>query len=63
MVQQEFGLGLSDGLTGLVTQPVKGAKKEGFVGAMKGIRKGLGGVVLKPSVGKSRVTSSLDSLD
>jgi len=34
-----------------VTQPVKGAQKEGFVGALKGAGRGLVGVVVKPTVG------------
>lgn len=40
-----------DGITGLVTQPLRGAKKEGAVGAIKGFGKGIGGLVLKPSAG------------
>ena len=47
-------MGLYDGITGLVTQPVKGAQKEGVVGALKGFGKGIGGIVLKPSAGKSK---------
>jgi len=46
---KEFGLGLYDGITGLVTQPVRGAQKEGAAGFIKGFGKGLGGIVLKPS--------------
>ncbi|KAG9238186.1 hypothetical protein BJ875DRAFT_480641 [Amylocarpus encephaloides] len=46
-----FGHGLYDGLTGLVTQPYNGARKEGAVGFLKGVGKGLGGVVFKPSAG------------
>jgi hypothetical protein len=45
---KEFGLGMYDGITGLVTQPMRGAKKEGAAGFVKGIGKGIGGVVLKP---------------
>lgn len=45
---KEFGFGLYDGITGLVTQPVKGAAKEGPAGFVKGIGKGIGGIVLKP---------------
>jgi hypothetical protein len=37
-----------DGITGLVTQPMAGAKKEGAAGFVKGIGKGIGGIVLKP---------------
>ena len=45
---KEFGYGFFDGITGLVTQPLAGAKKEGFAGFIKGAAKGFGGVVLKP---------------
>eukprot|EP01119_Soliformovum_irregulare_P006504 TRINITY_DN1859_c1_g1_i2.p1 TRINITY_DN1859_c1_g1~~TRINITY_DN1859_c1_g1_i2.p1 ORF type:complete len:1122 (-),score=340.89 TRINITY_DN1859_c1_g1_i2:94-2991(-) len=46
-----LGVGLFDGVTGLVTQPVKGAQKEGIFGFAKGIGKGIIGVGLKPVVG------------
>ncbi|EHA49927.1 hypothetical protein MCOR27_003005 [Pyricularia oryzae] len=46
---KEFGLGLYDGISGLITQPLKGAQKEGSVGAIKGFGKGIGGIVLKPA--------------
>lgn len=49
---QEFGLGFYDGISGLITQPIEGAKKEGVAGLIKGFGKGLGGVVLKPGAGK-----------
>ena len=45
---KEFGYGFFDGITGLVTQPIAGAKKEGVAGFFKGAAKGVGGVVLKP---------------
>lgn len=45
---KEFGLGLYDGIAGLVTQPIKGAKKEGAAGFVKGVGKGIGGIALKP---------------
>ncbi|KAI1258411.1 glycosyltransferase family 1 protein [Xylariaceae sp. FL1019] len=44
---KEFGLGMFDGITGLVTQPLKGAEKEGGAGLLKGFGKGIGGVALK----------------
>jgi hypothetical protein len=44
---KEFGFGLFDGISGLVTQPLKGAEKEGARGLMKGFGKGVGGLVLK----------------
>lgn len=48
---KELGLGLYDGITGLITQPMKGAEKEGAVGLIKGIGKGVGGLILKPAAG------------
>lgn len=44
---KEFGYGWYDGLTGLVTQPMKGAKKEGAAGFAKGVGKGIGGFITK----------------
>jgi len=46
---KEFGLGMYDGITGIVTQPWKGAQKEGIGGFAKGFGKGIGGLVAKPS--------------
>lgn len=46
-----FGYGLYDGITGLVTQPLSGAKKEGAAGFIKGMGKGFGGIVFKPAAG------------
>lgn len=48
---KEFGYGLYDGISGLVTQPMRGAQKEGAAGFVKGIGKGIGGIVLKPGAG------------
>ncbi|KAG5742999.1 hypothetical protein H9Q72_000181 [Fusarium xylarioides] len=48
---KEFGYGLFDGITGLVTQPLKGAEKEGVQGLVKGFGKGIGGLVAKPAAG------------
>ncbi|CAD6591036.1 MAG: hypothetical protein ASARMPRED_005155 [Alectoria sarmentosa] len=45
---KEFGFGFYDGISGLVTQPLEGAKREGVAGLIKGFGKGIGGVVLKP---------------
>lgn len=50
---KEFGLGLFDGITGLATQPYKGAQKDGVSGLIKGFAKGIGGIVLKPQAGES----------
>jgi len=48
---KEFGSGLYKGVTGLISQPVKGVQKEGIKGLGKGVAKGIVGVVLKPTVG------------
>ena len=47
-VLKGFGYGLYDGISGLVTQPMRGAEKEGAAGLFKGIGKGIGGLILKP---------------
>lgn len=52
---KEFGLGLYDGVTGLATQPYKGAQKEGVSGFFKGFAKGIGGVMLKPTAGECTI--------
>ena len=43
--------GAVGGLTGIVTQPIKGAKSEGAKGFFTGIGKGLLGTVTKPVTG------------
>ncbi|KAI6783136.1 Sterol 3-beta-glucosyltransferase UGT80B1-like protein [Emericellopsis cladophorae] len=48
---KEFGYGLFDGISGLVTQPLKGAEKEGMGGFVKGFGKGIGGIMTKPAAG------------
>lgn len=49
---QELTHGLYDGVTGIITQPMKGAKDTGAPGFLKGVGKGIGGVVLKPFAGR-----------
>jgi hypothetical protein len=44
---KEFGLGFYEGLSGLVMDPYRGAKKEGGAGFVKGIGKGIAGVPLR----------------
>ncbi|KAI9806495.1 MAG: hypothetical protein M1833_003682 [Piccolia ochrophora] len=46
---KEFGYSMFDGILGLVTHPIQGAKDEGAAGFVKGFGRGIGGVVLKPS--------------
>ncbi|KAL8737175.1 MAG: hypothetical protein Q9181_001964 [Wetmoreana brouardii] len=45
---KEFGYGMYDGVSGLFTQPFHGAKQEGVAGFVKGVGKGIGGLLLKP---------------
>ncbi|KAK2776240.1 hypothetical protein FQN53_002771 [Emmonsiellopsis sp. PD_33] len=47
---KEFGYGLYDGITGLITQPLRG-RKDGVGGVVKGFGKGIGGLILKPQAG------------
>jgi UDP:flavonoid glycosyltransferase YjiC (YdhE family) len=48
---KEFHYGFFDGITGLATQPLAGAQKEGAAGFLKGAAKGIGGLILKPAAG------------
>lgn len=59
---REFRYGMFDGITGLVTQPLRGAEKEGTAGLLKGIGKGIAGVVLKPGAGMSKQMRGLHTL-
>jgi hypothetical protein len=43
--------GLWSGVTGIITQPVKGAKKKGAIGFAKGIGRGVLGVAVRPVTG------------
>lgn len=43
----EFTFGIYDGVTGLVLQPYHGARKNGALGFVQGVGKGIGGFVLK----------------
>ncbi|KAL8831072.1 MAG: hypothetical protein Q9170_005452 [Blastenia crenularia] len=45
---KEFGYGMYDGVSGIFTQPIHGAKQEGVGGFIKGVGKGIGGFLLKP---------------
>nr|XP_033776023.1 vacuolar protein sorting-associated protein 13C isoform X2 [Geotrypetes seraphini] len=50
--------GVLGGVTGIITKPVEGAKKEGAAGFFKGIGKGLVGVVARPTGGIVDMASS-----
>jgi hypothetical protein len=49
---KELGYGFFDGIAGLVTHPIRGAEKEGAGGFVKGIGKGIGGLIAKPAAGE-----------
>jgi hypothetical protein len=49
VASKEVVFGLFDGVTGLVTQPYYGTKKDGVVGFGEGLVKGFGGLVFKTS--------------
>jgi len=44
---QEFGMGLYEGIGGLVMDPYRGAKKEGGAGFLKGVGTGIAGLPLR----------------
>jgi hypothetical protein len=46
---KEFGVGIFQGVTGLVTQPVDGARRDGAAGFLKGVGRGVAGLVVKPA--------------
>ncbi|XP_076814167.1 intermembrane lipid transfer protein VPS13A-like isoform X3 [Clavelina lepadiformis] len=51
-------MGVFSGVTGIVTKPIEGAKKDGAAGFFKGIGKGLIGVVARPVSGVIDLASS-----
>uniref|UniRef100_A0A8C6BAR6 Vacuolar protein sorting 13 homolog C n=1 Tax=Monodon monoceros TaxID=40151 RepID=A0A8C6BAR6_MONMO len=53
-----FLRGVLGGVTGIITKPVEGAKKEGAAGFFKGIGKGLVGAVARPTGGIIDMASS-----
>lgn len=50
-------LSVSRGITGVVQEPYRGAKEDGFKGLLKGSLKGMGGLVVKPITGLLDVAS------
>jgi len=50
-------LSVSRGITGVVQEPYRGAKEDGFTGLLKGSLKGVGGLVVKPITGLLDVAS------
>ncbi|KAG1054811.1 hypothetical protein G6F43_003196 [Rhizopus delemar] len=54
-----FGSSLASGITGLVTSPMEGASKDGAVGFVGGLGKGLVGAITKPVAGLFDMTSNI----
>ncbi|CAZ81558.1 unnamed protein product [Tuber melanosporum] len=52
---KEFALGVYDGVTGIVSQPYRGAKEEGAKGFAKGLGRGVAGGVLKTNAATTGV--------
>lgn len=50
-------MGVFEGVTGIVTKPIEGAKEEGVGGFFKGVGKGIIGVVARPTSGVADFTS------
>jgi hypothetical protein len=49
--------GIGKGITGVVTEPIKGGKEKGGKGVLTGMLKGIGGLVTKPVAGALDVAS------
>ena len=45
---KRLGSGVLGGVTGVITQPIQGVKKDGAKGFVTGIGKGAAGLVVKP---------------
>jgi hypothetical protein len=59
MGMKRFGKGMFEGITGIVTKPVKGARSGGVGGFFKGLGKGLIGLPVKPIVGIMGATNKM----
>ncbi|KAF2193276.1 glycosyltransferase family 1 protein [Zopfia rhizophila CBS 207.26] len=46
-----FGYGIYDGVSDLLMHPIQGARKQGVEGFVKGMGKGIGGIICKPTAG------------
>jgi len=51
VLPQNAGTGFYEGITGVITQPLEGAKNDGTLGFLKGLGKGSMGLVAKPGSG------------
>lgn len=50
---QGFGFGIFDGVKDFFVEPYNGARKEGPLGFLKGVGKGIGSIATKPAAGTS----------
>eukprot|EP00736_Rhodelphis_marinus_P007126 Rmarinus@m.9219 len=48
---EALGKGVFQGITGIITKPLSGARQEGVSGFVKGVGRGIAGVVVKPVTG------------
>jgi len=48
---RDFGVGIYKAITGVITAPIEGGQKEGALGVLKGVGKGITGLVVKPTIG------------
>ena len=63
MAAAHFGRGIFDGLTGVFTKPLEGAKKGGAIGFLKGLGKGIAGIITKPLAGTfDMITATTDAV-
>jgi hypothetical protein len=58
---KKLGRGIFEGVTGVITAPIKGAQKGGILGFAKGIAKGTVGLALKPITGVFDAAASVSS--
>ncbi|KAF8430406.1 hypothetical protein EV426DRAFT_713400 [Tirmania nivea] len=56
---KQMAYGLYDGITGLVTEPMRGLREGGAPGLIHGLASGIAGVVAKPAAGAFGVTGYL----
>ena len=55
---QQLGLGIFEGLSGLVMKPISGARSDGARGCLKGVLKGFAGLAVKPTAGALEFAAS-----
>ncbi|KRH92700.1 Vacuolar protein sorting-associated protein, partial [Pseudoloma neurophilia] len=59
-VSKDFLENVVDGISGIITKPVQGAKKKGIKGFFKGIGSGITGALSKPIAGVSEIAANIN---